>query len=218
MSKSLCPHGLENVRLPYPLPTPLNCSNSCPLSRWCHKTISSSVIPFSSCLQYFQHQGLFQWLNFCIRWPKYWNFSFSISPSNKYSGLISLRTDWFDLFAVQGTLKSLPQHRISKASVLWCSAFFILQFSHLYMTTGKNVALTIWIFVGKGMSLLFNTLSRFVIDILPREKQAFFILMTAVIFVAQEYKVCHCFYCFPINLPWSDGTGCHDLSFLNVEF
>ena len=93
----------------------------------------------------------------CIRWPKYWSFSFSISPSNEYSGLISLRIDWLDLLAVQGTLKSL-QHHISKASVLWCSAFFIVQLSHTYMTTGKTIALTRWTFVSKVMSLLFNTL------------------------------------------------------------
>ena len=97
-----------------------------------------------------------------IRWPKYWSFIFSISPSNEYSGLISCRIDWFDL-AVQGTLKSLLQHHSSKASILWCSAFFIVQLSHPYMTTGKIIALTRRTFVGKVMSLLFNTLSRFVI-------------------------------------------------------
>ena len=116
VSESLCPHGLEHVRLPCLSPTPLNCSNSCPLSRWRHQIISSSVIPFSSCFQSFQHQGLFQWVRFGSRWPKYWSFSFSISPSNEYSGLISLRIDGLDLFAVQGTLKSLLQHHSSKAS------------------------------------------------------------------------------------------------------
>ena len=102
----------------------------------------------------------------CIRWPKYWYFSFSISPSNEYSGLISFRIDWFDLLAVQGTFKSL-QHHNSKASVLRCSAFFIVQLSHPYMTTGKTTALTRWIFAGKVPSLLFNTLSRFVIAFFP---------------------------------------------------
>ena len=97
----------------------------------------------------------------CIRWPKYWSFSFSISPSNEYSRLISFRMDWLDLLAVQGTLKSLPQHHNSKASILWCSAFFIIQLSHLYMTTGKTIALTRQTFVGKVMSLLFNMLSSF---------------------------------------------------------
>ena len=105
-----------------------------------------------------------------IRWPKYWSFSFSISPSNECSGLISFRMDWLDLLAVQGTLKSLLQHHSSKASILWCSAFFIVQLSHPYMTTGKNIALTRWTFVGKVMSLLFNMLSRLVIVFLPRSK------------------------------------------------
>ena len=103
-----------------------------------------------------------------IRWPKYWSFSFSISPSNEYSGLISFKTDWLDLLAVQGTLKSLLQHHSSKATILQCSAFFMVQLSHLYMTMGKTIALTIWTFVGKVMSLVFNTLSRFVISFLPR--------------------------------------------------
>ena len=106
-----------------------------------------------------------------IRWPKYWSFSFSISPSNEHSGLISFRMDWLDLLAVQGTLKSLLQHHSSKASILQHSAFFTVQLSHLYMTTGKTIALTIWTFVGKVMSLLFNMLSRLVITFLPRSKR-----------------------------------------------
>ena len=106
-----------------------------------------------------------------IRWPKYWNFSFSISPSNEYSGLISFRVDGLDLLAVQGTLRSLLQHQSSKASILWCSAFFIVQPSHPYMTPGKTIALTRWIFVGKIMSLLFNKLPRLVIFFLPRSKR-----------------------------------------------
>ena len=105
-----------------------------------------------------------------IRWPKDWSFSFSISPSNQHSGLISFRIDWFDLFAVQGTLKSLLQHHSSKVSILWCSAFFIVQLSHAYMTTRKTIALTRQTFVGKVMSLLFNMLSRLVITFLPRSK------------------------------------------------
>ena len=105
-----------------------------------------------------------------MRWPKYWSFSFSISPSNEHPGLISFRMDWLDLLAVQGTLKSLLQHHSSKASILWHSAFFIVQFSHPYMTTGKTIALTRWTFVGKVMSLLFNMLSRLVITFLPRSK------------------------------------------------
>ena len=106
----------------------------------------------------------------CIRWPKYWSFSFRISPSNEYSGLTSFRIHWLDLLAVQGTLKSLLQHHSSKASILWCSAFFTVQLSHPYMTTGKTTALTRWTFVGKVMSQLFNMLSRLVIAFLPRSK------------------------------------------------
>ena len=107
---------------------------------------------------------------FCIRWPRYWSFSFSSSPSNEYSGLISFRTDWFDLLAVQGILKSLLQHHSSKALILRCSAFFIVQLSYPYVTTGKTIALTRWTFVGKVISLFFNMLSRLVIVFLPRSK------------------------------------------------
>ena len=161
MSNSLWPHGLEHARLPCPSPTPGAYSKSCPSSWWCHPTISPSVIPFSSTFNISQYQGLFQESDFRIRWPKYWSFSFSISPSNEYSGLILIY--WFDLLAFQGTLKSLLQHHISKASILQCSAFFIVQLSHPYMITGKTIALTRWTFVGKVMSLLFSMLSRLVI-------------------------------------------------------
>ena len=141
-----------------------------------------------------------------IRWPKYWSFSFSISPSNEYSGLISFRMDWLDLLAVQKILKSLLQHYSSKVSILWCSAFFMVELSHLFTTTGKTLALTRWIFVGKVMSLLFNMLSRVVIIFLPRSK----CLFICSDFGAPKNKVWHCFHCFPIYLPWSDGTRCHD--------
>ena len=117
-----------------------------------------------------QHQGLSNELAVYIRWPKYWSFSLSISPSNDHSGLISFRMNWLDLLAVQGTLKSLLQHHSSKASILQCSAFFIVQLSHPYMTTGETIALTRWTFAGKVMSLLFNMLSRLVIIFLPRSK------------------------------------------------
>ena len=116
--------------------------------------------PSPPALNLSQHQGLFNRSAVGIRWPKYWSFRFTISPSNKYSGLISFRMDWFDLLAVQGTLKCLLQHHSSKASILWHSAFFIVQFSHPYMTTGKTIALTRWTYVGKVMSLLFNLMSR----------------------------------------------------------
>ena len=220
MSSSLWPRGLQHTRLPCPSLSAGLCSNSCPLSRWCHPTISSSVAPFSSYPQSFPASGSFQWVTLHIRWPKYWSFSFSISPSNAYSGLISFRMDWFDLLAVQGTLKSLLWHHNSKESIPWCSAFFMVLLSHPYMTAGKTTALTMWTFVGKVISLLFNMLSRFVKAFLPRE-QVSFNFMTAVTicsdFGAQENKVWHCFLCFPTYLPWSDGTRCHDLSFLNVE-
>ena len=140
MSDSLQPHGLQHARPPYPSLCPRVCSDSCPLSQWCHPAISSSVTPFSSCPQSFLASGSFladNELALCIRWPKYWSFSFSISPYNEYSGLISFRIDWFDLPAVLGTLKSLHQYHSSKASILWCSAFVMVQLSPLYMTTGK---------------------------------------------------------------------------------
>ena len=124
MSDSLWRHGLQHAGLPCPSPTPGAYSNSCPLSWWCHPIISSSVVPFSSCLQSFPASGSFPMSQF---FAKYWSFSISIRPSNEYSGLISFRIDWFDLLAVQGTLKSYLQHHSSKASILCCSAFFIVQ-------------------------------------------------------------------------------------------
>ena len=170
VSDSLWSYGLQHARLPCPSPIPGACSNSCPLSWWCHPTISSSVIPFSSCLQSFPALVFSNESVLHIRWPNYWRFSFSISPSSEYSGLISFRIDWFHLLEVQGTLKSPLQHHSSKASILWRSAFFIVQLSHPYMTTGKTTGLTRQTFVSKVMSLLFNILSRFVIAFLPRSK------------------------------------------------
>ena len=138
-----------------------------------------------------------------IRWPKHWSFSFNISPSNEHSGLISFRMDWLDLLAVQGTLKSLLQHHSSKASVLQCSAFFIAQLSHPYMTTGKTIALTRQTFIDNIMSLLFNMLSVFVS--VSSKEQAFFTFVAVVTicndFGAPQNKVCHCFPCFPVYLP-----------------
>ena len=134
--------------------------NPHPSSQWCHPTISSSVIPFSSfpSIKVFLSEAALH-----IRWPNYWSFSFNISPSNEHSGLISFRMDWLDIFAVQGTLKTLLQHHSSKASILQHSAFFTVQLSHPYMTTWKTIALTRQTFVSKVMSLLFNILSRLVI-------------------------------------------------------
>ena len=157
---------------PCPSPTPGAYSNSCPLSRWCHPSISSSVVPFSSCPQSLLASGSFP-MSQLFTWggQSIWSFSFSINLSNEHPGLISFRMDWLDLLAVQGTLKSLLQHHSSKVSILWHSAFFIVQLSHPYMTTGKTIALTRKIFVGKVMSLLFNILSRLVITFLPRSQR-----------------------------------------------
>ena len=157
MSDSLRSRGLQHARLPCPSPTPRACSDSTSIESvmpsnhliLCHPLLfPPSIIPS---IRVFSNE-----LVLCIRWPKYWSFSFGISPSYAYSGLISFRIDWFDLLTVQGTLKSLLQHHSSKASILWHPAFFIVQFSHPYMTTGKSIVLTIWTFVGKGMSQLFK--------------------------------------------------------------
>ena len=128
----------------------------------------------------------------CIRWPKYWSLSFSISPSNEYSGLISFRIDWFYVLAVQETFKSLLQHHSSKASILWRSAFFTVQLSHPYMTTGKTIALTIRTFAGEVMSLLFNTLSRLVVAFLPRSKCLFISWLQSPSAVILERKKIEC--------------------------
>ena len=138
-----------------------------------------------------------------IRWPKYWSFSFSISPSIEYLGLISFRMAWLDLLAVQGILKSLLQHQF-KSSILWCSAFFVVQLSHPYMSTGKTRALTRQTFIGKVMSLLFNMLYRLVITLLPRSKCLLISWLqspSAVILEPPKNKVCHCFHCFSMYLP-----------------
>ena len=171
VSNSLWPHEPQHARPPCPSPIPRVYPNSYPLSQWCHPTISSSVVPFSSCPQSFPASVFSNESALCIRWPEYWSFSFNISPSNEHPGLISFRMDWLDLLAVQGTLKSLLQHCSSKASILQCSAFFSVQLSYPYMTTGKTMALTRWTFVDKVMSLLLNMLSRLVITFLPRSKR-----------------------------------------------
>ena len=139
MSDSLRPREPHHARPPCPSPTPRVYSSSCPLSRWCHPTISSSVVPFSCRLQFITSIRVFSNESALhIRWPKDCSFSFNISPSNEHPGLISFRMDWLDLLAVQGTLKSLLQHHSSKGSILQCSVFFIVQLSHPYMTTGKT--------------------------------------------------------------------------------
>ena len=169
--------------------SPEVCSDSC---QWYYLTISSSAAHFSFCLQSFPASRVFSSeLALCIQRPKFWSFNFSNSPSNEYLGLISFRMDWFDLLAVQGTLLSLLQHHSSKASVLQHSAFFMVQLSHPYMTTGKAIVLIIWTFVGKVTSLLFNTLSRFVIAFLPRSKRLNFMAAVTICsdFGAQKNKV-----------------------------
>ena len=166
MSYSLQPHGLQHTRPLCPSPTHGVYSNSCfiesvkPSSHlilYCPLLLPPSIFPSISV---FSDESVLH-----FRWPKYWHYSLGIRPSNEYSGLISFRMDWLDLLAVQGTPKSLLQHCSSKASILWRSAFLMVQLSHPYMTTGKTIALTRWNFVGKVMSLLFNMLARFVIGV-----------------------------------------------------
>ena len=157
MSDSLRPHELQHTRPPCPSPTPGVYPDSCPLSQWCYPAISSSLVPFSpafklSSIRVFSNESAL-----CIRWPKYWSFSFNISPSSEHPRPISFRMDWLDLLAVQGTLKSLLQHHSSKASILQHSAFFMVQLSHPYMTTRKTIVLTRQTFAGRVLFLLFNT-------------------------------------------------------------
>ena len=168
VSHFLRPCEPQHARPPCPSPAPGVHQNPCPLSRWCHPTICRPLLLLPSIfpnIRVFSNESAL-----LIRWPKYWNFSFNISPSSEHPGLISFRMDWLDLLAVQGTLKSLLQHHSSKASILRRSAFFTVQLSHPYMTTGKTIALTRQTFGDQVMSLLFNILSRLVITFLPRSK------------------------------------------------
>ena len=166
---TLRPHGLQHARLPCPSPTHRACSNSS--SQWCHPTISSSVVPFSSCLQPFPASGSFPMGHFFTSGDQSTGASASISIlSMNIQGWFPLGLTGLISLQVQVTLKSILQHRSLKTSILWCSAFFVVQLSHLYMTTGKTIALTIGTFVGKVMSLLCNTLSRLIIAYLPRSK------------------------------------------------
>ena len=169
MSNCLWPHKLQPASLSCPSLSPWVCSNSCPLSQWWHPITSSSVTPFS-CLQSFPASGFFPMTWLCVRRPKYWSFNFGISPSNEYSGLISFRIDWFHILAAQGTLKSLFQHQFESINYSVFSLLYGLPLTSVYMTTGKTTALTIWTFVSKVTSLLFNSLSRMLIAFLPRSK------------------------------------------------
>ena len=220
VSDSSQPHGLQHARTPCPSPTPTVYSNSCPLSQWRHPTISSSAVPFSSHLQSFPASGSFQMSQFFASGGQIIGVSASISvlPMNiqdsfplGLTGLILLQSKG---------LSRVFSKTSSKASILWCSAFFIVQLSHPHMTTEKIIALTEQTFIGKIMSLLFNMLPRWVIAFLSRSKHLFN-FMTAVMicsdFGAQKNKVSYCFHGFPIYLPWSNGIRCHDFSFLIVE-
>ena len=163
------PHESQHARPPCSSPTPGVYSNSCPSSQWCHPAVSSSVVPFSSCPQSLPNIRVFSnESTLCMKWPKYWSFSFSINPSNEHPGLLSFRMDWLHLLAVRGTLKSLLQHHSSKSLIFRHSAFFMVQLSHLNMTTGKTIALTRQTFVGKVMPVLSNMLSRLVKTFLPK--------------------------------------------------
>ena len=176
----------------------------------CHPLLPSSIFPS---IRVFSNESALH-----IMWPKHWSFSFSINPSSEHSGLISFRMDWLGLLAVQGTLKSLLQHHSSKASILWLSAFFVVQLSHPYMTTGKTRALILWTFVGTVMSLLFNMLSRFVIAFLPQRKHLLISrLQSPSAFWSPRKWNLSLFPFFPTYLPWSDETRCHDLCYLNAE-
>ena len=241
MSDSFWPHGLQHTRLPCPSPSPGTCSNSCASSQWCHPTFSSSVIPFSSCLQSFPASGFFLMSWFFASGGQSIGASASASalPMNiqdclpiGLTGLISLQS--------KGLSRILSKTRVQR---LQCSAFFYgpaltsihsywkkhvkgseVNQSCLHLCHSKDCNLpgssVHWIFVGKVMSLLFNTLCRFVIAFLLRNKSLNFMasITTCSDFEDQHNKVCYCFHCFPIYLPWSDTNGCHNLSLLNVEF
>ena len=213
VSDSLWPHVLQHARLLCPSPTLRDCSNSCPLSQWGHPTISSchpllllpSVFPS---IRVFSNESILH-----IGWPKYWSYSYRISLSNEYSGRVSFRMDWLDLLAGKGNLKYLLQHHSSKASILWLSAFFMIQLSHPYMSTAKTIVLTRRTFIGKVITLLFNMLTRLVVAFLPRSKHLFISWLqspSAVILEPPKSKVSHCSHCFPLSaikqwdqMPWS---------------
>ena len=217
----LWPHGLQHARLPCPSPTPGDCSNSCPLSWWCHPPLSSSVVPFSSCLRSFPASGSFPTNQFFASGGQ------STGTLASVSVLLMNIQDWFSLgltdwisLQSKGLSRIFSNITVQKTPVLQHSAFFMFRLSHLYMTTGKTIVLTIWTFVGKVMSLLFHMLSRLVTVFLPRIKHLLISWLqspSAVILETKKIKSVTV-HCFPIYLPWSDGIGCHDLSFLNLVF
>ena len=215
VSNSLQPRESQLVWPPCPSPTPGVYSNLCPSSWWCHPAISSSVVLFSSCLQSLPASGSFPMSQHFTRGGQ----SIGVSAS---ASVLPMNTQdwsplgWLDILAVQGTLKSLFHHHSSKASIFWRLAFFTVQLSHPYMTTGKTIALTRWTLAGKVMSLLFNMLSRLVITFLPRSKCLLISWLqspSTVILEPPKNKVWHYFHCLPIYFPWGDGTSCYDLKF-----
>ena len=224
VSDTLRPHESQHARPPCTSPTPGVHSDSRPSSPWCHPAISSLVVPFLSCPQSlptsesFPMSQIFTWGGqstgvsaLASVLPMNTNDWFSL----EWTGWISLQSEGL------GTLKSLLQHHTSKASILYRSAFFTVQLSHPYMTSGKTIALTRWTFIDKVMSLLFHMLSRLDITFLPRNRHLLISWLqspSAVILEPPKYKVWHCFHSFPIYFPWSDGTRCHDLCFFRVEF
>ena len=188
-----------------------------PLILYCPLLLLPSIIPS---IMVFSNE-----LALRIKWPKYWSFIFSISPSNEHPGLISFRMDWLDLPAVQGTLKNLLQHHSSNTSIVLCSALFIVQLSHPYMTTGKNHSYDLMdlcqqSYISLFFFLLFNMLFRLAIAFLPRRKCLLISWLQSPSAVILEPKkiVSHCFHCLPIYLPWSDGNRGYDISFLNADF
>ena len=220
MSNSLRPHRLQHTRVPCPSPTPEVYSNSCPLSRWCHPTISCSVLPFSTCIQSCPTSGSFPLSQLFASGGQNIGVSASdsILPMNIQDRFPLGLIGWISLRSKE--LKSLLQHHSTKASILQHSAFIIVQLSYPYTTTEKTIVLIRQNFAGRVMSLLFNMLSRLVIAFLPRSKRPLISWLQSPSAVILEPKkiVSHCFPCFPIYLPWSNGTRCHDISFLNVEF
>ena len=235
VSRSIFPHQVQSLSCVWLFVIPLTTAHQVSLSitnsralfkthvHWVTDAIQPShplLSPSPPTLNLSQYQGLFKWVSSSNQVAKVLELQLQLQ-SFQWIGLIFFRIDWLDLLAVQGTLKSLLQHHSSKASIPQCSAFFRVQLSHLYMTTGKTTALTRWIFVGKVMCLLFNMLSRLVIAFLPRSRHLLISWLQSLsteIWEPPKIKVSHYFHCFPIYLPWSDGTGCCDLRFLNVEF
>ena len=213
LSNSLWPHGLQHARPPCPSPTPGVYSNTCLLSWWCHPTISSSVVPFSSCLQFFPALGSFQMSQLFTSDGQGIGVSASASvlPMNIQDGLAGSPS------SLRNSQESSPTPQFK--SINSSTLSFIVQLSYPYMTTGKTIALTRWTFVGKVMSLLFNMLCRMVIAFLPRSKCLLisWSQSPSLVILKPRKIVSHYFHCFPIYLAWNDGTGCHDLSFLNVE-